>query len=275
MRKKLLLNISLIIFYLVTPIYSENRIVKIGIEGNFTPWNFLGDDGEFKGSDIDIANLICSELLLDCIFVQSEWENLVPNLVKKDIDLIISSMSITEERKKFIDFTIGYMSHPSVFMGKKNLPISTLKISGKINLDEDEMFKDVKIKLMNLYLKEKNIGVIKNSNQNRFLKKYFDKSINIIEYENILSIKNDLDNSKLDIVFGKKIDLESLIESGVDLQSFGPTFVGEKLTRIIAIGVNKKDKYLKDLLDAAIINLRKNGDISKISEKWFGRDISM
>ena len=275
MRKKLLLNIFLIIFYLVTPIHSENRIVKIGIEGNFTPWNFIGDEGKFKGSDIDIANLICSELLLDCIFVQSEWENLIPNLVNNDIDLIISSMSITEERKKFIDFTIGYMSHPSVFMGKKNLPISTLKISGQINLDEEEMFKDVKFKLMNLYLKEKNIGVIKNSNQNKFLKKYFDKTNNIIEYENILSIKNDLDNSKLDIVFGKKIDLESLIESGVDLQSFGPTFVGEKLTRIIAIGVNKKDKYLKDLLDAAIINLRKKGDISKISEKWFSRDISM
>ena len=52
MMKKLLLNISIIIFYLTTPLYSENTKVKIGVEGNFIPWNFLGDDGPNKSSKI-------------------------------------------------------------------------------------------------------------------------------------------------------------------------------------------------------------------------------
>ena len=275
MNIKLFLNIIIIIFYLVTPLHSENKKVKIGIEGDFFPWNYLGDDGKFKGSDIDFANLICLELSLDCTFVQFKWENLIPSLVKNDIDLIISSISITTARKKSIDFSIGYMSQPSIFMAKAALPISTLKISGKINLDDEKFLKDYRLKLMHLHLNGKNIGVIKDSNQNKFLKKYFDEVNKIIEYENISSMKNDLDNSKLDIVFGKTIELEALTESGVDLKSFGPIFLGEELNDIIAIGINKKNNQLKNLLNEAIINLRKNDDISKISEKWFNRDISM
>ena len=73
-----------------------------------------------KGFDIDIAKEVCQRLGKECVLVEQEWDGMIPALLAKKFDTIIASMSITEERKKKVDFTVKYYKTPVMLVAKKN-----------------------------------------------------------------------------------------------------------------------------------------------------------
>lgn len=71
-------------------------------------------DGQFfSGFDIDIANALCAQMKADCTIVSQEWDGMMPALNAKKFDMIVASMSITEERKKSADFSDSDYDIPS------------------------------------------------------------------------------------------------------------------------------------------------------------------
>jgi ABC-type amino acid transport substrate-binding protein len=60
----------------------------------------MGADGKLSGFDIDIALAVCAQMKAECTLVQQEWDGMMPALNAKKFDLIVASMTITDERKK-------------------------------------------------------------------------------------------------------------------------------------------------------------------------------
>src|SRR3954447_194113 len=93
-------------------VFAQSTKLRIGVEGSYPPFSQISPDGKLTGFDIDIANAVCAEMKAECTFVQQEWDGMIPALNAKKFDMIVASMSITEERKKAVDFSDPYYDVP-------------------------------------------------------------------------------------------------------------------------------------------------------------------
>ena len=94
--------------------------LRVGVEGAYPPFSWKEADGTLKGFDIDFAYEICKRLGKECVLVEQEWDGMIPALLANKFDTIIASMSITEERKKKVDFTVKYYNTPPGVVAKEN-----------------------------------------------------------------------------------------------------------------------------------------------------------
>ena len=107
--KKTLLMLTAFVF---TTVSAQAETLRVGVEGAYPPFSWKEADGSLKGFDIDVAIEVCKRLNRECELVEQEWDGMIPALLAKKFDTIIASMSITEERKKKIDFTDKYYNTP-------------------------------------------------------------------------------------------------------------------------------------------------------------------
>ena len=87
----------------------ERGVMKVGL-GIFVPWAMKDKQGELVGFEIDVAKSIAEELGVEIEFIPTAWDGIIPALLAKKFDIIISGMSITEERKKKLNFSDPYAS---------------------------------------------------------------------------------------------------------------------------------------------------------------------
>ena len=82
--------------------------LRIGVTPSYAPLVFRGDDG-LSGIEIDFGRAAAAALDLDPVFVECEWDALIPRLESGEIDVIMSGMSITDERRARVLFTEPYL----------------------------------------------------------------------------------------------------------------------------------------------------------------------
>ncbi|MFZ1482687.1 MAG: transporter substrate-binding domain-containing protein, partial [Paracoccaceae bacterium] len=104
---------------LATPSFADDPL-RIGVEGAYRPFSFKVADGTLAGFDIDIAMALCAQMKRDCELVEQEWDGMIPALKAKKFDAIVASMSITEERKRQIDFSDKYYQTPARLVARKD-----------------------------------------------------------------------------------------------------------------------------------------------------------
>jgi len=104
---------------------AAEKTLRIGIEGDYPPFNYVDNKGNLGGFDYEIANALCAQMKVKCTFVKQDWDGMIPALNKRKFDAIVSSMSITEERLKAVDFTERYYTNKLQFIGKKGVPLDT------------------------------------------------------------------------------------------------------------------------------------------------------
>src|SRR5665647_3065261 len=117
--KKLLLVIALGSLCAVS--FAQGKELKVAIDPTYEPFTFKTGDGKPAGYDVDIANALCEQVKRKCVFVEQVWDSMIPGLQAKKYDVIISSMSITTDRLKVIEFTDKYYNTPSLVVVKKDV----------------------------------------------------------------------------------------------------------------------------------------------------------
>ncbi|MGD9478726.1 transporter substrate-binding domain-containing protein [Shinella sp. G-2] len=103
---------------------SENDTIRIAVEGAFPPFNYLDSANQLQGFDVEIAKALCETAKLKCEFVIQEWTTMIPSLLDKRYDAIISSMSMSAERREKVSFTQKYYDSPSIFISRKGAGIA-------------------------------------------------------------------------------------------------------------------------------------------------------
>src|SRR5215467_9100859 len=79
----------------------------VGMEVAYVPYEFF-KDGQIIGYDVDIANKFAEKLGVKAKFVDTEWNGILPALIAKKFDTILSGMTITKERAEKLNFSMPY-----------------------------------------------------------------------------------------------------------------------------------------------------------------------
>jgi ABC-type amino acid transport substrate-binding protein len=101
------------------PVATPSKIT-IGTDGTFPPMESIASGGALMGYDIDLGNRIGEELGAEVEFKNIPWDDLFKALENKQIDMIMSSVTVTEERKQIYDFSQSYLNAGQVVISRKN-----------------------------------------------------------------------------------------------------------------------------------------------------------
>ena len=225
--------------------------LKFGVAAEpYPPFESKDASGKWVGWEMDLMDAVCAQMKEKCELVEVAWDGIIPALTAKQIDVIWSSMSITAERKKTIDFTTWYYNTPSAIIGTK---------TGDTDITPE-------------HLKGKTIGVQVATTHQRYAEKYFSAGSTVKNYQTQDEANNDLAAGRLDYVQADNSALKDFLKT--DQGSACCEMKGqvpedkEILGEGVGGGLRKEDTELKAKLDAAITALAKAGEIQKITDKY-------
>ncbi len=105
----------------------DYRTLRVGLD-TFVPWAMKDKDGSLIGFEVDVAKKLGSDMGIEVEFFPTRWAGIIPSLISKKFDVIIAGMSITENRKKKVNFTIPYYYSGNSIVANKKLSYSYKKL---------------------------------------------------------------------------------------------------------------------------------------------------
>ena len=230
--------------------------VKVGVAAEpYPPFSSPDASGNWVGWEIDFMNAVCKQAQLDCVLTPTAWDGIIPALTSGQIDVIMSSMSITDERKQTIDFSDKYYNTPAIVIAAKGSGITPTAegLAGKI------------------------VGVQVSTIHENYVNQYFGPTAAEVKtYQTQDEANQDLAAGRIDAIMADSITLQSFLESDAGKACCGnvgavaddPAILGDG----VGAGVRKGDP-LKDQINAAIVAIRADGTYDAISKKYFDFDI--
>lgn len=231
-------------------VFSANAMaaekLKMGIEAAYPPFNNKDASGQVVGFDKDIGDALCAKMKVECEVVTSDWDGIIPALNAKKFDFLISSLSITDERKQAVDFTDPYYSNKLQFIAPKGAEFKT---------DKDS-------------LKGKVIGAQRATLAGTWLEDELGDSIDTKLYDTQENAYLDLTSGRVDAILADKyVNYDWLkTDAGKNYEFKGdPVVESDK----IGIAVRKGDDELRNKLNAALKEIVADGTYKKINDKYF------
>jgi octopine/nopaline transport system substrate-binding protein len=254
---------------------AQEKTVKIATEGAYAPWNFTGAGGKLEGFEIDLANDLCARMKVKCEIEAQDWDGIIPALNAKKYDAIMAGMSITDERKKVIDFAGPYANSPNGLLVAKNSPLAKIPGTGEAyNLGTQQAAAEKAIQAYKPLLKGKTVGVQGSTIHANFADKYLKDVAEIREYKTTEAHDLDLAAGRIDAVMADATAIIGTLEKPEfkDYVLVGPSITGGLLGAGVGVGLRKGEPELKKAFEDAIQAAIKDGTIQKLSMKWFKID---
>ncbi|MBP2300291.1 octopine/nopaline transport system substrate-binding protein [Azospirillum picis] len=253
----------------------EWKTVRIASEGAYPPWNSTDTSGKLTGFEVDFANDLCKRMKVTCEFVAQDWDGIIPALQQGKYDAIMSAMTITDERKKVIAFSVPYGTEPSVFAVLNSSPLGKALNLGadRVDLNDQAAAKPTLDKLADA-LKGKTVGVQVSTIQADFMDKHLPK-VEMRTYDKIDNAGIDLTSGRVDAVLGDRSVVEAIVKNDAGKMSVvGPNFIGGVIGEGMGVGLRQDNADLKAMFDKAIGEALADGTVKKLSTQHFGYDIS-
>jgi len=271
--KKLSLVLLITLFLSVT---ANADKIRIGTEGAYPPWNSKDASGKLIGFEVELAWTICRYIGQQCEIVEQDWDGMIPALIMRKFDAIMAGMSITDERKKAINFSQGYADEVASLAVMKGSNLESMQTSEGINLSIKSGAVKKDLKTITSALAGKTVCVQTATIHQNFLESGDVGKVNVRTYKTQDEVNLDLTSGRCDVALAAAVAFTDYAEkSGKPVVLVGPTFSGGAFGNGVGVGIRKDDTELLKAFNSAINKARKNGDISRIATKWFGFDASM
>lgn len=226
----------------------QRGTLRIGLEGTFPPFNSKAPSGELVGYDVDIAKAVAAKLGLKPEFVTTEWSGIIAGLQAGKFDVIVNQVGVTDKRKEVLDFSPAYTYSAAQLIQRK---------------DDTRNFKSLDD------LKGKKLGVGLGTNYMDMAKSV--PGIDVKTYPGAPEYLRDLAAGRLDAALNDRLMLAYLLKnSQLPLRTGATLDAGQPS----AIPFKKGNPKFAKAIDDAMTQLEADGTFTKISDKWFGIDVS-
>jgi PAS domain S-box-containing protein len=227
------------------------KVIEICGDSNYPPFEYIDNDGECKGFNVDITKSIAKEMGFDISFNLMEWTKAIEYVKSNDFQAI-QGMSISSKRRESFSFSKEYITvFHSIYTLKERTDINQFDdlYKLKIAVQENDISFDIITKKANV---NKPIHVVVVSNQEIALQLLINKEVDAIA-GNRLTI----------LYYAKEKSCTNLIKS-----------VGEPINITkFGIGFRKNRRDLLSLFNLGIHRIKENGVYKSIYDKWFGQQI--
>jgi polar amino acid transport system substrate-binding protein len=231
--------------------------VKVGIAAEaYPPFASPDASGAWVGWEVDFINAICKSAAMDCVITPVAWDGIIPSLTSGQIDVIMASMSITEERSNTIDFSDTYYNTPAAVAVAKGAGLAPTAegMAGKI------------------------IGVQGSTIHEAYVNKYFAPTAAEVKvYATQDEANADLAAGRIDATQADSITLDAFLSSDAGkacCETAGnvandPEILGAG----VGAGLRKGEEDLKAKINKAIADIRADGTYDAITAKYFASSI--
>ena len=231
---------------LLSKIKSEGKI-RIGTEGTYAPYTFHDKSGKLTGFDVEIAEEVAKRLSVKAEFVETKWDGMLAGLDAKRFDMVVNQVGIKPDRQEKYDFSDAYIVSKAVLI--VNSADNTIK-----------KFEDLKGKKSAQSLTSNLTKIAKDNGALLEPVDSFNQAIDLLGSKRVDATVND-SLSYLDL---KKQKPDLAIKVVDEAGNAQPS----------AIMFNKGNKELVGAVNKAFTDMKADGTYSKISNKWFGSDVS-
>ena len=220
--------------------------VRIAIDVAIPPFGMTDDKLQPTGSDVETARLLAKDLGVTLEIVTTTGPTRIPMLQTNKVDLVVSTLSITPDRAKVVDFSLPYADHPSVVAALKSIPLKDMS-----DLDG------------------KKVAVVRGTTQDVDLTQQA-KGAQLVRYEDDATMALAFASGQVDILATARSLLPAIskkkpartAEARITMQTF-----------YLAIGMRKNEPRLMDWVNEWVRTNLQNGQLGAIYKKYHGVDI--
>ncbi len=222
-------------------------VIKIGTEGTYSPFTYHDKDNKLVGFDVEIGEAVAAKLGVKPEFVEGKWDGLIAGLDVKRYDAVINQVGITEERKQKFAFSNPYI-------------VSKVVLITKSENEDIKTFADLKGKKAAQSLTS-NYGKQATENGAELVATDgFDQSIQLV----ITGRADATLNDSLSFLDFKKQKPDAPVKIAAEDANGQPS----------GIIVRQGDDDLVAAINTALDEIKADGTYQKISDKYFGQDVS-
>ena len=229
------------------PAPAPAKVYVVGTDAAYAPFESQNEKGEIVGFDIDVVKAVAVKAGIEVKFVNTPWEGIFNTLTQGDRDLLVSAITITDERKQTMDFSAPYFDAKQLIAVKENSKIKTLAD-----------------------LKKLKVGVQTGTTGDEVVTKLIGKnSANIKRFESTPLALKELEAGGVDAVVADNGVVIHYVANNtgakfrtVDDTSFTPEQYG--------IAVKKGNAELLDKINTALAAIKADGSYDKIYASYFG-----
>ncbi len=247
MKKTLLF--ALVLFLAVLPLFANGQkentnTIVIATDATWPPMEFVNTDKKIVGFDIDFMNAVAKEAGFTVVFKNTAWDGIFAGLANSDYDAVCSSVTITDERKKTMDFSTPYINAGQVLIVPKS------DTTSKTLAD----------------MKGKDIGAQIGTTGAFAVKKV--SGVNLKTYDEIGLAVEDLANGRIaGVVCDSPIAANYVLQN--DNYKGALKIVGKPFTdEYYGVAVKKGNTKVLDLINKGIKAVMDSGQAAKLEKKW-------